>query len=60
VNFICRNVIARCDDVFVRDGKVQLTALNAVTSQVPGDTTGFESLLFEPIPVEEIGLYESK
>lgn len=60
VNFVCRNIFARCDSTFLRDGKAQQTALNGVTDQPPGDMTAFRPLLFEPIPVAEIGPYESK
>jgi len=60
VNFVCRNIFARCDSTFLRDGKTQQTALNTVTDQPMGDMTRFQALLFEPIPVEEIGPYEWK
>jgi hypothetical protein len=72
VNFICRNVIARCDNVFLRDGQIQKTALNFVTKQplekvevqiAPqsrslGNEKLFKQFLFEPIPINEMGLYE--
>jgi hypothetical protein len=70
VNLICRNVFAGCDSTFLRDGKVQKVALNGVTSQtqeIPDTGSGrsfaadvalFKSLLFEPIPLDEIGPYE--
>jgi hypothetical protein len=67
VNFICRNVFARCGDALLRDGGVQQTALNVATD-VPTTTQGraflgsvapFKQLLFEPIPLDEIGPYDS-
>jgi len=72
VNFICRNIIARCYNTFLRDGQIQKTALNAVTNQpledvevkiAPGrrslgNVELFKQLLFEPIPINEMGLYE--
>ena len=70
VNFICRNVFIQCDSTFLRDGQVQKTALNAVTDQPTLQAhvaTGqrslcsvalLSSLLFEPIPIDEIGPYE--
>ena len=71
VNLICRNIFARCGSTFLRDGQVQKTVLNAVTDQPPKEAqvaTGrrsldnvalFRPLLFEPIPVDEMGPYES-
>jgi hypothetical protein len=70
VNFICRNVFARCGDTFLRDGRIQKTALNTVTDQplemqvvqgqrFPGDLTMFKPLLLEPIPLDEMGPYEA-
>jgi hypothetical protein len=70
VNFICRNVFARCGSVFLRDGQVQKTALNAASGEpletqvVPGerfprDLALLRPLLFEPLPLDEIGPYES-
>jgi len=62
VNFICRNLFVRCDDVFIRDGQIQLTALNKIADRVEVDaarTRSLRDILFEPIPVEEIGPYES-
>jgi hypothetical protein len=72
VNIICSNIFARCNSTFLRDGKVEKTALNAVTDRPPEQTqaaheggyptneTLLKQLLFEPIPVDEIGPYESK
>ncbi len=54
VNFICRNVYIRCDNVFLRDGGVQMTAFNRTTDDKPI----LKWLLFEPIPIEEIGPYK--
>jgi len=70
VNLICRNVFARCGSTFLRDGRVQKTALNAVADQlletqvVSGrrsldNVSRLRPLLFEPIPIHEIGPYES-
>jgi len=62
VNFICRNLFVRCDDVFIRDGQVQLTALNKIGGQFEAEvatTRPLPALLFEPIPVTEIGPYAS-
>ncbi|UCD49807.1 MAG: right-handed parallel beta-helix repeat-containing protein, partial [Phycisphaerales bacterium] len=62
VNFISRNLFVRCDDIFIRDGQVQLTALNKVGGQFEAEvamTKPLPALLFEPIPAEEIGPYES-
>jgi hypothetical protein len=71
VNFIGRNVLVRCSSTFLRDGQVQKTALNIVTNQaVPdapaaisrgalGNVSLPRALLFEPVPLEEIGPYES-
>ena len=60
VNFICRNVFARCDETFIRDGQVQQTALNVVTDQAPSDPASSAGPLFEPIPVDDIGPYAVK
>lgn len=70
VNFICRNIFVRCGSVFLRDGQVQKTALNVTSTepletqvmpgrQFPGDLASLKSLLFESIPFDEIGPYES-
>jgi len=70
VNFICRNIFARCGNTFLRDGKVQKTAINAASGEplethvvpagrFPGDLALLKPLLFEPIPLDEIGPYES-
>jgi len=68
INFISRNLFARCGSVFLRDGGVELMALNAVTGrlfepQIASDEKSIRSdpqlkeMLFEPIPIEEIGPY---
>ena len=70
VNFICRNIFSQCDNTFLRDGQVQKTSLNAVTdrsleeiqvtpsSRSLDKETLMKSLIFEPIPIDEIGPYE--
>ncbi|NLZ03685.1 MAG: hypothetical protein GXY19_00755 [Phycisphaerae bacterium] len=70
VNIISRNLFARCESVFLRDGGTGQVALNAIADgtlatqiasggQIPSDSSLPRSVLFEPIPVEEIGPYES-
>ncbi len=70
VNIISRNVFARCESVFIRDGGVEQTALDAVVDgavgmqiaargRASGDSSLLKAVLFEPIPVGEIGPYES-
>ncbi|MFH1719782.1 MAG: right-handed parallel beta-helix repeat-containing protein [Planctomycetota bacterium] len=70
VNLICRNVFARCGSTFLRDGQVQKTSLNALTDQLLetqvvsgrrslGNASRLKPLLFEPIPIGEMGPYES-
>lgn len=70
VNRVGRNLFARCDDILQRDGGIQRTALNAVAdgaiaSQIaaggatPADSSVLKAVLFEPIPVDEIGPYET-
>ena len=71
VNLICRNAFVRCGSTFLRDGQVQKAALNAVTDQpleeaqvAPGrrslgNVALLKPLLFEPIPIDEMGPYES-
>jgi hypothetical protein len=71
VNLICRNIFIRCSSTFLHDGQVQKTSLNAVTDQpletqivpgrrFPGNLSLLKPLLFEPIPLDEMGQYESK
>lgn len=68
VNQIGRNLIARCEAVFLRDGGIQNTTLNAladgilaeqIASGAPSPVAAelMQSILFEPIPTEEIGPY---
>ena len=68
VNIISRNLFIRCESVFLRDGGVEQTALNATTNQsfdlqaasqggLGRDDPCLKPLLFEPIPLEEMGLY---
>jgi hypothetical protein len=65
VNFLTRNLFVRCGGVFLRDGGVERTALNAVanaivTTQIASsDDPQLKRTLFEPIPVGEMGPYES-
>jgi len=71
VNIICRDIFAQCDSIFLRNGQIQKTALNAVTDQsLEKVLASYASismdkevlprpLLFEPIPLDEIGPYES-
>ena len=68
MNLISRNLFIRCPSIFLRDGSVEQTALNAATSQsfdlqtasqdgrVRSDPR-LKSLLFEPIPLAEMGPY---
>ncbi len=68
VNFISRNLFVRCPSVFLRDGGVEQTLLNAPANQsfdlqavsqdkLVRNDPRLKSLLFEPIPLEEIGPY---
>jgi hypothetical protein len=71
VNFICQNIFVRCGSALMRDGQVQKTSLNAVTDRSleeilvtpPNRSLDKETLmkllLFEPIPIDEIGPYKS-
>lgn len=70
VNIISRNLFARCESIFLRDGGTGQVALNAIADgtlatqiaaggQIPSDSSLLRSVLFEPIPVDEIGPYES-
>lgn len=69
INFISRNLFARCGAVFLRDGGVEKAAINAVTDRsIDPQTLSQEqtirsdpqlrSLLWSPIPVEEMGPYD--
>jgi hypothetical protein len=67
VNLVCRNIFAGCDNTFLRDGRIQETSLNVVADKTPeiadmtsgrtvdSDSALFRSVLFESIPVDEIG-----
>jgi hypothetical protein len=68
VNFVSRNVFARCKDLFLRDGGVERTALNVTVdgAVLPAFLSNDEAvrsnpqlrrILFEPIPIREIGTY---
>lgn len=63
VNVITRNLFALSGSVFLRDGGVERTALNAVTdgtatAQIASSNEPqFKRMLFEPIPVGEMGPY---
>lgn len=68
VNFVCRNWFVRCKEVFLRDGGVAKTALNAVSDAPPSLQSladpesarrdpNLRRLLWEPIPVNEMGTY---
>jgi hypothetical protein len=70
VNIISRNLFTGCQSIFLRDGGVEQTALNAVfdgalAAQIasgvrsPAASNLLRAVLFERIPVEEIGPYES-
>ncbi len=68
VNFLARNLFVRCQNVFLRDGGVAKSALNAV-SDGPDDPRALSDpdllrrdpklrrLLWEPLPVREMGPY---
>jgi hypothetical protein len=69
VNFISRNVFARCKNALIRDGGIEPAVLNW-TSDQPLDVTAaamdaagiagnaaLRRILFEPIPVGDIGPY---
>jgi len=68
VNIVSRNLFIRCQSVFLRDGGIEQTVLNAATTEsfdlqtasqdrLLRDDPHLKSLLFEPIPLEEIGPY---
>jgi hypothetical protein len=69
VNFICRNIYARCAQILLRAGNTQETALNLVTDQIleadrlSDDQTvqrepQFRRTLLETIPTNDIGPYD--
>jgi hypothetical protein len=66
VNFISRNVFARCKNVFLRDGGLEKTALNATMERsvdplamsarkTLNNDPELRRLMLEPIPFKEIG-----
>ena len=65
ISFITRNVFVGCKKVLLRDGGIQRTVLNTTIdgqSQKPLDVAAGRSpqlrrILFEPIPVKQIGPY---
>lgn len=68
VNFVSRNLFVRCKDIFLRDGGVARSALNAASDSPdsPKALSDAEALrrdpklrrlLLEPIPVGEMGTY---
>ncbi|HOW68352.1 MAG TPA: right-handed parallel beta-helix repeat-containing protein [Candidatus Paceibacterota bacterium] len=66
VNFITRNILFGCKNVFLRDGGVEKTALMMISREpAPADLLSagmardrkLRHALFEPIPVSEIGPY---
>lgn len=69
VNRVARNLFAGCESVFIRDGGIEQVALNAVLEAALGrqlaagkpsaDSSVPKGVLFEPIPVNEIGPYET-
>jgi hypothetical protein len=69
VNFIGRNVFARCKSVFLRDGGRVIATLNATTdrsidplavssAETIRNVPELRRLLLEPIPFKEIGPYD--
>lgn len=69
VNVVTRNVFVRCGQVFLRDGGIEQAALNSVRSDnldveklasaesILADAR-LREILFDPIPLAEIGPYE--
>jgi len=69
INFVSRNLFAHCDSVFLRDGGVEKTAINAVTDRsidpqalssekaIRNDPQ-LRSLVWSPIPIDEMGPYD--
>jgi parallel beta helix pectate lyase-like protein len=70
VNFFCRNVFAGSEPAFLRDGGDQRAALNGTIpgskidlkrlskASTAGKHTWLGKVLFEPIPLEDIGPYD--
>ncbi|MBP7050550.1 MAG: right-handed parallel beta-helix repeat-containing protein [Phycisphaerae bacterium] len=69
VNFISRNLFAHCDAIFLRDGGIQKSVLNAMTDrsldpkafsqeQSIRNDPQLRSILASPMPLDEMGPYE--
>jgi len=69
VNFVTRNLFSHCESVFLRDGGIQQGTLNMTLgrpvtpervseSGSGGDGLHLKQVLFERIPLDEIGPYE--
>lgn len=59
VSFICRNLFAHCQSVFLRDGGIEKAVLNTVTDQSADPRVVCEELLVSaPLPLDEMGPYE--
>jgi hypothetical protein len=59
VSFICRNLFAHCQSVFLRDGGIEKAVLNTVTDQSVDPRVACEELLVSaPLPLDEMGPYE--
>lgn len=66
INYISRNLMVKCQDVFTRDGGVERSVLNqasdapiapeVLSGENAGDTR-LRQILFDPIPVKEMGPY---
>ena len=68
INTVSRNLFIRCQSIFLRDGGIEQTAINATTTQpfdlqiasqdgLVRDDPRLKPLLLEPIPLEEMGPY---
>jgi len=67
ISFLTRNVFVGCKKILIRDGSVQRAALNAtiekpldanaVLQQADARSPQFRRILFDPIPVKQIGPY---
>ncbi len=66
VNYVSRNLMVRCQDVFTRDGGVERSVLNQASDApiapevLSGENAGdarLRQILFDPIPVNEMGPY---
>ena len=68
VNRISRNLFANCQSIFLRDGGIQQGALNIISDRSVErerisegrsiDSDDLKKILFEKIPLEEMGPYE--